>query len=322
MDFCDICGRKYKQADSVSDNKMKKIVVFVGIIFAIVEGADLFIGSVSKDAILNVRDVGVNQTNTVQALFKRKADVLILGPSTANHHFDCRIMEDSLKMSCYNAGRDGQNIIFYDMVLEGFLSRCTPKLVVVDLTQSSLSDEWMTSLTDFNCYYGILEPVDHVLDSIATPIERIKRISNLYKYNKTWEWLLNARISKEVAGLHGYRPMPVRTDNMFKANESNVRFVMNQVCAHYLNRIISLCSENKIKLVFTSSPSLVIDKGNFTTMISAYLQRKGVAYWSWNGDTAYTHHPEFFYDMTHLNADGSTKFTCQFVEKLKRKMRN
>ena len=133
--------------------RARKILVYIGIIAIIVIGADLLIGAVSKNAILNVKDVGVNQTNTVQALFKRKADVLILGPSTANHHFDCRIMEDSLKTSCYNAGRDGQNVIFYDMVLEGFLSRCTPKIVVVDLTQSSLSDEWMTSLTDFNCYY-------------------------------------------------------------------------------------------------------------------------------------------------------------------------
>ncbi len=296
--------------------RVRKILVYIGIIAIIVIGADLLIGAVSKNAILNVKDVGVNQTNTVQALFKRKAEVLILGPSTANHHFDCRIMEDSLKMSCYNAGRDGQNVIFYDMVLEGFLSRCSPKLVVVDLTQSSLSDEWMTSLSDFNCYYGILEPVDHVLDSIATPIERIKRISNLYKYNKTWEWLLNARISKEVAGLDGYRPMPVRTDNMFKAKESDAHFVMNHVCAKYLNRIISLCSERKCRLVFTSSPSLVVDKGDFTTMISVYLKRKGVAYWSWNGDTAYTRHPELFYDMTHLNANGATTFTRRFVEML------
>ena len=154
---------------------MRKKIVFIAIILGIVVGCDLLIGAVTKDAILNVKDVGVNQTNTVQAFFKRTADVLILGPSTANHHYDCRILEDSLGMSCFNAGRDGQNIIYDAMVLEGFLTRCTPKLVVVDVTHSTLSDTWMASLNDFNCYYGFLKPIDDIIDSIGGPIDKIKR---------------------------------------------------------------------------------------------------------------------------------------------------
>ena len=95
---------------------MRKKIIFIGIIVGIVVGCDWLVGAVTKDAILNVKDVGVNQTNTVQAFFKREADVLILGPSTANHHYDCRIIEDSFGMTCYNAGRDGQNIIYDAMV--------------------------------------------------------------------------------------------------------------------------------------------------------------------------------------------------------------
>lgn len=108
-------------------NKIK----FIGVILLIVIGADLLIGAVSKSAIVNVKDVGVNQTNSVQALFKRQAEVLILGPSTANHHFDCQILKDSLGMTCYNAGRDGQNIIYNAMVLDAFLTRCTDRKSVV-----------------------------------------------------------------------------------------------------------------------------------------------------------------------------------------------
>lgn len=295
---------------------MKKIIVFVGIILAIVLGADLLIGAVTKSAIVNVKDVGVNQTNSVQALFKRQAEVLILGPSTANHHFDCQILKDSLTMTCYNAGRDGQNIIYNAMVLDAFLTRCTPKWVIVEVTSSTLSDVWMTALNDFNCYYGILKPVDAILDSIGTPIDRIKRLSGIYRYNKTWEWLLNAKIAQEVADLDGYRPMPLNADTKFSAKTQKSQFQIDKKCLHYLNHIIQACQSKGINLIFTHSPSLVIDKGNFCKDMQQFFQHKNVLYINWNGDTTFTNHPEWFYDMTHLNKDGAKVFTREFLYKL------
>lgn len=296
---------------------MRKKVVFIAIILGIVVGCDWLIGAVTKDAILNVKDVGVNQTNTVQAFFKRKADVLILGPSTANHHYDCRIIEDSLGMTCYNAGRDGQNIIYDAMVLEGFLTRCTPKLVVVDVTHSTLSDTWMSSLNDFNCYYGFLKPIDDIIDSIGSPVDRLKRLSNIYRYNKTWEWLLNAKIAKSAEDLDGYRPLEVKEIKGLKATKETGKFVMDERCRHYLNRIIATCKEKNVKILFAISPTLIIDEGNFAKDVNKVLKGKGLELMNWNGDTAYTNHPELFYDKTHLNAKGAEAFTKEFVGKVK-----
>lgn len=295
-----------------------KKATFAGIVVAIIVVADLLIGAVSKNAILNVRDVGVNQTNTVQAFFKRRADVLILGPSTANHHFDTRIIKDSLKMTCYNAGRDGQNVVYNAMVLDAFLTRCTPKLVIMDVGPSTLSDKWMVALSDFNCYYGILKPVDEILDSIATPIERVKRLSNIYRYNKTWEWLLNGKIDNEVADLDGYRPMPVNVDANFKAVRASEHFIINETCKHYLDRIVQVCKDKNIRLLLTSSPSLITVKGNFLPAIEVYCQAKSVDFLEWNGDTTYTHHPELFYDRTHLNEVGAREFTRDFLRIIKK----
>lgn len=300
----------------------RKVLKFIGIILAIVVGADLLIGAVSKNAILNVKDVGVNQTNTVQAFFKRKADVLILGPSTANHHFDCRILKDSLGMSCYNAGRDGQNVIYNAMVLDAFLTRCTPKMVVVEVGSSTLSDVWMSALNDFNCYYGVLKPIDDILDSIATPIDRIKRLSGIYRYNKTWEWLLNAKFSEEVPDLDGYRPMPVKKNTNFSSVKGENKFIMDEKCRHYLNHIVQVCKENGIRLVLAQSPSLVIEQGNFGEELEKYSRANHIDYWDWNGDTTFTNHPEWFYDMTHLNADGAAVFTKDFIQRIKKAEKN
>ena len=296
---------------------MRKKIVFIAIILGIVVGCDWLIGAVTKDAILNVRDVGVNQTNTVQAFFKRTADVLILGPSTANHHYDCKIIEDSLGMTCFNAGRDGQNIIYDAMVLEGFLTRCTPKLVVVDVTHSTLSDTWMSSLNDFNCYYGFLQPIDDIIDSIGGPLDRFNRMSNIYRYNKTWEWLLNARFAKTAEDLDGYRPLEVKDIKGLKATNESSQFVMEEECRHYLDRIIDICKEKNVKILFAISPTLVIDNGIFAKNVNDVLHGKRVELMNWNGDTAYINHPELFYDKTHLNAKGAEVFTKEFVGKVK-----
>lgn len=296
---------------------MRKKIVFIAIILGIVVGCDWLIGAVTKDAILNVRDVGVNQTNTVQAFFKRTADVLILGPSTANHHYDCKIIEDSLGMTCFNAGRDGQNIIYDAMVLEGFLTRCTPKLVVVDVTHSTLSDNWMSSLNDFNCYYGFLQPIDDIIDSIGGPLDTFKRMSNIYRYNKTWEWLLNAKIAKSAEDLDGYRPLKVKDIKGLMATKESGKFVMDERCCRYLQRIIATCKEKNVKILFAISPTLIIDEGNFAKDVNEVLHGKGLELMNWNGDTAYTNHPELFYDKTHLNAKGAEAFTKEFVGKVK-----
>ena len=296
---------------------MRKKIVFIAIILGIVVGCDLLIGAVTKDAILDVKDVGVNQTNTVQAFFKRTADVLILGPSTANHHYDCKILEDSLGMTCYNAGRDGQNIIYDAMVLEGFMTRCTPKLVIVDVTHSTLSDTWMASLNDFNCYYGFLKPIDDIIDSIGGPIDKIKRISNIYRYNKTWEWLLNARFAETAEDLNGYRPLDVKEIKGMSSTVENGNLKMNNQCLLYMNKIIDVCKEKKIKVLFVMSPSLIIDKGNFEEIVNGELSQKDLELLTWNGDTAFTNHPELFYDMTHLNARGAEVFTKDFIKRVK-----
>ena len=57
---------------------MKKRIGSILIIVFIIVGCDWLVGAVTGKMIRNVRDVGVNQTNTAQALFSRKADVLIL----------------------------------------------------------------------------------------------------------------------------------------------------------------------------------------------------------------------------------------------------
>ena len=298
---------------------MRKRIGFILIVLFIIIGCDWLVGAVTGKMIREVRDVGVNQTNTAQALFSREADALILGSSRANHSFDCRIIEDSLGMSCYNAGRDGQNMVYDAMVFFTYIERHVPKLVILDIASSMMDDSWFGNLKEMNCYYGLAEPLDKIIDENSTWVERMKLKSNLYKYNNTWQWLLNARMAKSAAELDGYRPMPVNERNPFKVRFVNEKpYQADCRCVEYLNRITNTCKEKNIKLVVTITPSLVVTRnGGIAEWVMLYCKDKSIEYLNFLDMPDFYHHSELFYDMTHLNEKGAELFTRAFVKRIK-----
>ena len=296
---------------------MKKKIYFVAIILFIVFGFDIMIGAVSKQAIKSVNDVGLNKTNTAQALFKRKADVLILGSSRANHSFDCKIMHNELGLSCYNAGRDGMNIMYDGIVLFSYLERYLPKLVVLDLNSAMLDDSWNDTWKEMLCFYGMTEAIDEVINNLANPIEKFKLQSNIYRYNKTWEWLLKAKYSQDQSFLDGYRPMPVQHDSPGTVDSVNQTFKADKNNLEMLDKIVKRCKDRGIQLIITYSPSLIVDKGGFARFLSDYGRKNHLVVFNWNGDVNYSSKPRWFYDKTHLNEDGAKYFTKDFLAKLK-----
>ena len=262
---------------------VKKRIGFVGLILLIVVGFDVLVGAVSGKLIKEVPDVGVNQTNTAQALFSRDADVLILGSSRANHSFDCRIMKDSLGMSCYNAGRDGQNIIYDAMVFFSYVERHVPKILILDIASAMMDESWFENLHDMNCYYGLSNPLDSIIDENAKWTDRLKLKSNLYRYNNTWQWLLNAYMAESKEDLDGYRPMPVNAKSNFMASFQETKtFAPDKRCVVYLDRIKDFCEKKKIHFILTYSPSLVVSrKGGVEEWIEVYAKSNNLVYYDY-----------------------------------------
>lgn len=296
--------------------KWKKYLGVAGAILLIIALCDFAVGAFSKKLILNVPDVGVNQTNAVQAMFKRNVDVLILGPSSANHHYNCKIIEDSLGMSAYNAGRDGQNIVYAAMVFTANVERHVPKMVILDMSSVMLDGSWNSHLNDMNCYYGISNRVDSIIDDVSSWQDRLKLHLNLYRYNNTWPWILNGYLAKTQEDMNGYRPMPVQKGEM-KCSISKGQFSADSLDMNYLNRIVDVCENTNIDLVVCSSPSLHVDGGNFHQFMKDYCRKKSLPYLDWNGDTTYINHPELFYDVSHLNTIGADMFTKELISKIK-----
>ena len=120
------------------------------------------------------------------------------------------------------------------------------------------------------CFYGMSNPLDDIIDSLASPIERLQLQSNIYRYNKTWEWLLKAQTGEEQSALDGYRPMPVHQEHPKDSKVENVSFTADSGNLAMLTRIVNTCSDKGIKIILTCSPSLIIEKGNFPQFLADY----------------------------------------------------
>jgi len=292
---------------------MKKAIYITLITLGIIIGCDLVIGAVSRKLVMAAPDAGLNQTNTAQALFNKKADVLVLGSSRANHHYVSSMFKDSLGMTCYNAGRDGHDILYATMVLRSFLERCTPKLVIVDVNGSGLDGAWIKSNKDMSCFYGASKAVTEILDQdVLKGFDKIKMMSNLYRYNNTLEWIATAYLSNWGEG-DGYFPMPVTNNGMTKAVGKDHKFTPHPKCLTYLDDIVKTCKEKDIQLILCVSPSLSYSLHGINDWMKEYGQQHQIKTLDFTGDTTYVDHPNLFFDATHLNDKGARIFTKKFI---------
>ncbi|MEP7128325.1 MAG: hypothetical protein ABI729_05630 [Chitinophagales bacterium] len=69
---------------------------------------------------------------------KMNQDVIILGSSRGRRNYNPQYIADSLGISCYNAGHDGQTIFYEQAIVRLALSRYAPKLVILDLNPEEM----------------------------------------------------------------------------------------------------------------------------------------------------------------------------------------
>ena len=116
-------------------------------------------------------------------------ETLIMGSSRAAHHYVPQIFEDSLGMSCYNAGSDGQCIYYHYTLLASMLERgARPKAIiyeVMDLDAVVSKSETFTldaAIERLTAHYGEFSVINDLFKHKDWK-EKIKLMSHTFKYN-------------------------------------------------------------------------------------------------------------------------------------------
>lgn len=288
-----------------------KAIKFLAIFFII----DLLLGSVAEYLFYN-QTTGkyARITNSLQ---KANAEVIVFGSSHAHRHYIPEILEKKLNMTCYNAGVQGQQLIFHTALAEIILSRTSPKLIILNvdpnwLFESKDSYERLSNLNPYYTYYpDILKPIIN----LKSNIEYIKVLSKGYRYNSTIVHVLRYYL-KPQKDEKGYRPLTGRMKpvtyypTIAQVNQSDPRRI-DQNCVKAFKSFIQRTKEKGIELIFVTSPNPKGDvlNNHSSQTIRKIIKEEKLRLISCENHPEFTGRFEYFNDPGHLNKYGAIAFS-------------
>lgn len=281
------------------------------------------------------------ESEIIYSFTKTDADVIITGSSKARHNYNTPLISDSLQLSCYNSGQDGQSLFFSYATTFMILSHHLPKMIVVEMFPEELYYKEMhyDRLNVLLPYYADYRQIRKIADWRGTRnedttsffyklfpfnTEKIKLLSQSYRYNSMWFDLLKGIFKKQKTE-SGYFPLNnTITENekqkyinefeLLKTRERNRHIDPNKLAS--LIGIINLCEEKNVKLVLVMSPVLKrYSDDPVYELIDSIVLRRHISYFDFTNDDRFNN-IEYFAD-NHMNKKGSTYFSSILAQKLK-----
>lgn len=290
-----------------------KIVVFVAFVFVV----DFAFGFVMKSALATTTKGDWGRRNYI--LNDTHEDLLIFGSSRAIHHFDPKIFEDSLQMTCCNCAEDGSGILLHYPRIEAILERYKPKMVIYDLIPKY----------DFLLFgeinsLGRLRPYSNVpsISSFIIEVDKKEKLmlwSNLYKYNSSFLEILQ----------HRFSPSPVSSAEFtYGILEGEMNYTpgkagdlegegLDEVKYKYLVKLIELCKKHRVNLIFTTSPWYKMEYQDVYGPIEKLCKEKNVPFLNHNFDSYFNNDKHFFHDAAHMNRHGAEAFSSVIAHEIK-----
>ncbi len=265
------------------------------------------------------------QYRTTYAIEKTTADIIIFGSSRAVHQYDPLIFEERLKLSCYNAGRDGEeSTLYHYAVLKGITKRYTPKIVILDLMNGELGNQLYSydRLASLSPYYHTHPELRSIID-LRSKHETLRKISSIYPFNSLIISIftnnLNARKEKNP-DIQGYLPIQ-STKIITKAlstYDKTEQYDLDSIKISVLKLFIGECNQKKIKLFIICSPYYEKETGTDYSIVNIekIAASKNIDFFNFGQDSFYLKRPELFCDVLHLNKNGATIFSNTVAEKI------
>lgn len=251
---------------------------------------------------------------------KCKDDVLLLGSSVVLNSLMPSVIEDSLGLTCYNAGANLQTMPYFHTILNCVLQRYTPKMVIIGLRPDELSGDDMGR-------YHLLVPYYHTgyseIDSFLENKNRHEKFvlkSNLYRYNTIWfrillyHFLRNNPNDVNKGFLAHEKPlMPPYMTNTKGSQE------ISENKLEIMNDIVRICKDRGIEIVYYFPPMYTRLEGKTGTVkeIERICNKNGYHYYYDAQDSIFLDHQEWFYDIRHLNKYGALEYSKLFSSRLK-----
>ncbi|RNI37493.1 hypothetical protein EFY79_08855 [Hanamia caeni] len=296
-----------------------KSIIFLLVLFTL----DLSIGSLLNYLYFK-QDSGLLY-RTTYSLDSTKADFLIFGSSTANHHYDPSIFEKRMHMSVYNTGRDANTIFYNYAVFQSIIKRYTPKIAILDFNvgEFKVFPQNYDRLSSLLPYYKTNPELDQIIQ-LKSPFEKLKLISKIYPFNSLLFTILigNTGFNKSrdyISDEKGYIPLDRILKRKITIDTSGGNYKIDSTKIRLLKSFVRECKNYDIQLYICISPCFkkYYYPDPSVIVINKIANELNVPFYNFSDDTLFWDHPEYFADEVHLNETGAKIFSNKVVDKIK-----
>ncbi len=292
-------------------SNIKNIILF----FSLIVFVDFAGGYFLKKHFFNISSGTYGRINEG---LKSDSKVLILGSSRAMHHYDPNILSKNLNISCYNSGLGGHGLFYEYAVLNERIKNNSPDIVILDLSPNILIDNRSYSkLNLFLPYYNKYQSFKEII-KLDPKFSNLELISNLYIYNSTGYDFIKNYLQKSIKNNNGYIPL----QDQVNPNDFIPFFLQSEKIdktkIDYLNKIISLCKKNNIKLIGVVSPTFIkFDRNNrIINKLDSIFKNHNIDFYNYSDFPKLYKKPIYFRDQLHMNRLGAEEFSKDISNKI------
>lgn len=247
---------------------------------------------------------------------KMNEDVVLMGSSRMAHHYNPSIIEDSLNMTCYNIGADGNGIIMQYGFYKLFSERYVPKVIIYDISRFDIYQDDNIKYLDWLRPYYNSKSIQQIFQDVDSQ-ESLKMHSNFYKYNTKWISIVSNFIHPVEKYKNGFQPKNGKLNYNPEPNEEEV-LLIDTLKMNYLKQLITSTKESGCLLIFMVSPNYCNNHSEkFYEPVIKLAEENDIPFWNYDLDEKFVGHKEMFYEPTHLNADGANLYTAEVARKLR-----
>ena len=258
-------------------------------------------------------------------LDKSNEDIIIIGSSRAETNYNPSIFAKELGMTCWNAGRGGQGLLYFLSIEKEILKRYSPKLIIVNLDQTALEGSIdydksaiLRPFTNHSAIYELMSQKDWT--------EKYKLLSNIYKYNSLMFYFFRPFFIKNKDGSaedRGWKPRKgeVPVSIISKINIPLIEVPKNELnpCKiEMLNEMIELANKKQTKIIISFSPDFFSNRIETNTIayIKELSKQQEFEYFDFSTDPALVENQKYFCDLYHMNDAGANLLSSLLAFKI------
>ncbi|MBR3906755.1 MAG: hypothetical protein IKJ61_01500 [Bacteroidaceae bacterium] len=293
---------------------MKKFIIKSFVFILLLVCTDFAIGKALK--YLSTFAIGGDTYKNNYIAEKIDEEIIIMGSSRASRHYVSSIFEDSIGLTCYNAGVEGNGIICAYAYTVMYTQHHTPEIIVFDVVKGydlNINDN-MKYLGRAKLFYDN-EQIADIFKEISST-EPYKMQSYMYRYNSKPLQIIADMIAPQQDEIKGYRPLYGTIKHPKTGGKEN-EIKYDSLKIKYIERFISLCKQKEIQLFFAISPNYhQTNIINYSPVVSL-AEEHNIPLFNHLNDTTFIGKQHYFYDNVHLNNEGATAYTNIIVNELK-----